>query len=300
MTSRILITGSNGFLGRSFVRLFKTPNCELIPLSRHSVGHEPGLDLNNLPNLKALVREVQPTHVINFASRGVTRDGSSLEDLLKVNTIGAINLVEALMSQGLAPQIYCFGSAYEYANSSTRLDESAVLDPKSPYAVSKTTLYYALRQFNEAVPITFLRLFNIFGPGEPEDRLIPFITRRAKSGEPIPLTAGQQQRDFMFIDDLISVLGQLITAAPPSPGLRTLNVGTGEGIELKTFIILVRDALRDCGLEPDLRFGDLPYRTQDPMRCVADNTYLTSLLGTFEFTNLNIAIAKTVKTLNEQ
>jgi nucleoside-diphosphate-sugar epimerase len=302
MTYRILITGSNGFLGRSFIRLFTAPNCELVPLSgRSGVGlsGQSSLDLTNRKNLQAVLREVHPTHVLNFASKGVTRDKSTLEDLLAVNTIGAVNLVEALITQGLTPQIYCFGTAYEYADSNRRLDESAALDPKSPYAISKTTLHYALRQFGDGASLTFLRLFNVFGPGEPADRLIPFIARKARAREPIPLTSGQQQRDFMFIDDLIAVLGRLVTGEPAAAGLRTLNVGTGKGVELKSFISSVRDSLRRRGLEPEIRLGDLPYRTQDPMRCVADNARLTSLLGEFRFTDLNTAVNKAVEALNE-
>lgn len=302
MTHRILITGSNGFLGRSFTRLFRAPDCELIPMTGQRGGQladQTSLDLTNRQTLEAVLREVNPTHVLNFASRGVTRDQSTLEDLLAVNTIGAVNLVEALIAQGLAPQVYCFGTAYEYADSDQRLDERAALDPQSPYAISKTTLHYALRQFGEAAPLTFLRLFNIFGPGEPADRLIPFIARKAQAREPIPLTGGAQQRDFMFIEDLIAVLGRLLTAEPAAGGLRTLNVGTGQGIELKTFISAVGDALRQRGLHPDLRLGDLPYRSQDPMRCVADNTALELVLGKLAFTDLNVAVAKTVEALNE-
>jgi len=232
------------------------------------------------------------SHTLNFRLASVTRDASTLQELLAVNTIGAVNLIEALMSEGLTPQVYCFGTAYEYADSSQRLDESAALDPKSPYAISKTTLYYALRQFGEYASLTFLRLFNIFGPGEPVDRLIPFIARKAKACEPIPLTSGSQLRDFMFIEDLISVLSRLIINAPAAAGLRTLNVGTGQGIPLRTFIISVEKALRRRGIKPDLRFGDLSYRAQDPMNCVSDNTKLISLVGGFPFTNLNTAIEK--------
>lgn len=301
MTYRILLTGSNGFLGRSFLRLFEHADCELIPMSGQRgalLSGQPGLDLTDRRNLEAALHDVRPTHVLNFASRGVTRDESTLEDLLAVNTIGAVNLVEALMAQGLTPQVYCFGTAYEYADCDQRLDEKAALDPKSPYAISKTTLHYALRQFGDAAPLTFLRLFNVFGPGEPADRLIPFIARKARAGEPIPLTGGKQQRDFMYIEDLIGLLGRLLTGPAAPGGLRTLNVGTGHGIELKTFISFVGDALRQAGIEPDLRFGDLPYRAQDPMRCVADNSALQSVLGELSFTDLSKAVAKTVEALS--
>lgn len=303
MSNRILITGSNGFLGRSFLNLFTAPGYEVVPLvgaRGEANGTTRRLDLTDRASLRGVLREVQPTHILNFASRGVTRDQSTLTDLLAVNAIGAVNLVEALMEEGLAPQTYCFGTAYEYGDSDQTLNESAPLDPKSPYAISKTTQYFALKQFAGGAPLTFLRLFNVFGAGEPSERLIPFIARKARAGEPIPLTGGAQQRDFMPIGDLITILGRLVSSAPnTSPGLRTLNVGTGQGIELKTFIEYVGGALARRGLRPDLRFGDLPYRSQDPMRCVADNAALRTALGELSFTDLQTAVDHTVEALHE-
>lgn len=304
MSNRILITGSNGFLGRSFVSGFARPGYELVPLTgTRALGTSAAqrrLDLSDKNNIRAVLRDIRPTHVLNFASRGVTRDQSTLAELLTVNAIGAMHLVDALMDEGLTPETFFFGTAYEYADSQKALNETALLDPKSPYAISKTTLYYALKQYAGAAPLTFLRLFNVFGAGEPSERLIPFIAAKARAGEPIPLTGGAQLRDFMHIDDLIRILGQLITTPTlTQPGLRALNVGTGRGIALRDFIEKVGMSLTRHGYTPDLRFGELPYRPQDPMRCVADNSALRIVLGELSFTDLQTAIDQTVGALHE-
>lgn len=299
MTQRILLTGGNGFLGRAFVDA-APPGTEIIALSgrRHAPDQGLTVDLRDKASVRAAVREVRPTHVLNFASLGVTRDQSTLSELLAVNTVGALHLVDALVEEGLAAQTFLFGTAYEYADSTRQLDESAPLDPKSPYAISKTTLHYSLKQYGDTLPLTFLRLFNIFGPGEPAERLIPFIARKARAGEEIPLTGGEQLRDFMFVPDLLAVLHRLV-ATPAAPELRTLNVGTGQGISLRSFIGYVAAALEQLGLAPALKFGALPYRAQDPMRCVADNARLRALLGDLPFTDLQTAVEKTVLALHE-
>ncbi|WP_377157424.1 NAD-dependent epimerase/dehydratase family protein [Roseateles sp. UC29_93] len=302
MTQRILLTGGNGFLGRAFLNS-AAPGMEIIALGgrRHAQAQGLTVDLRDKESVRAAVREVRPTHVLNFASLGVTRDESTLSELLAVNAVGALHLVDALVEEGLAARTFLFGTAYEYADSTRRLDESAPLDPKSPYAISKTTLYYSLKQYGDALPLTFLRLFNIFGPGEPAERLIPFIARKARAGEEIPLTGGEQLRDFMFVPDLIALLHRLVaTPAVEGSGLRTLNVGTGEGISLKSFIGYAAAALERLGLAPTLKFGALPYRAQDPMRCVADNDRLRALLGDLPFTDLQTAVEKTVLALHEQ
>jgi nucleoside-diphosphate-sugar epimerase len=301
MTIRLLLTGAKGFLGQAFARS-AAPGMEIVAVSgrRHAVADEIVLDLRDKDSVRAVIREIRPTHVVNFASLGVTRDASTLADLLAVNTIGALNLVEALAEEGLPAHTMLFGTAYEYAYSNARLDEFARLEPQSPYAISKTTLYYALRQCNFIAPLTFLRLFNIFGAGEPAERLIPFIVRKARNGEDIPLTGGEQQRDFMFVDDLIAILHRLVALpVAPSAGLRTINVGTGEGTSLRNFIGMVAQALEHQGLVPKLKFGALPYRKHDPMRCVADNAQLFDLLGDLPFTDLSLAVERTVQALHE-
>jgi len=301
MTRRLLLTGANGFLGRAFLDA-AAPGTEIVALGGRRSASVPGLtvDLRDRDSVRAAVREVRPTHVLNFASLGVTRDQSTLSDLLAVNTVGALHLVDALVEEGLAAQTFLFGTAYEYADSMQRLGESAPLEPKSPYAISKTTLFHSLKQYGDALPLTFLRLFNVFGPGEPAERLIPFIARKARAGEEIPLTGGEQLRDFMFVPDLIALLHRLVdTPADVASGLRTLNIGTGEGISLKSFIGYAVAALERQGLAPKLRFGALPYRTHDPMRCVADNALLRTLLGELTFTDLQTAVDKTVLALHE-
>jgi nucleoside-diphosphate-sugar epimerase len=302
MNKRILVTGANGFLGQAFVRSISTSTADVLPMGGGKLGYlgagEHSLDITDKARVRAVLREFQPTHVFNFASRGVTRDHSALPDLLNVNTIGALNIVEGLIEEGLTPRAFFFGTAYEYADSDERLDEIAPLDPKSPYAISKSALYYALKQYQSDAPLHLLRLFNVFGTGEPAERLIPFIVRKAISHEPVPLTPGEQLRDFMFIDDLISILVRL-AAIPENDrcGLKTLNIGTGEGITLKNFIGHISTSLLRCGIKAELQFGALPYRPQDPMRCVANNTRLLKLLGDINFINLDIAVDKTVQAL---
>jgi nucleoside-diphosphate-sugar epimerase len=302
MRKRILVTGGNGFLGKAFLKSMNGSGAEVLSLTgpHHVQSGDFNLDITNRASVRIALREIRPTHILNFASRGVTRDKSTLSDLLAVNTVGALNIVDGLIEEGLACHAFCFGTAYEFADSGLRLDETALLDPKSPYAISKTTLYYALKQYTTGAPVTFLRLFNVFGLGEPPDRLIPFITRKAIANEEIPLTGGEQLRDFIFIDDLVTLLVRIVSRpSPDQTGFRTFNIGTAQGVSLRSFIGYVSDALQQRGLTPKLRFGALPYRIEDPMCCVADNTKMLNLLGDVTFTDLQTAVYKTVQALNE-
>ena len=88
--------------------------------------------------------------------------------------------------------------------------------------------------------------------------------------------------------------------SPDQAGFNTFNIGTGEGVSIKLFIGLVAESLLlRRGLKVKLNFGDLPYRLQDPMNCVADNTKILDLLGGFPFTHLQTAIDNMIQGLYE-
>lgn len=301
-TKRLMVTGADGFLGRTFCNLLAdSSEFELFALSRNKLDGSAksyAVDLTQPSDLNAVVRDIKPTHVMNFASRGVTRDQSTLSDLLSVNVVGAQNLLHSLSLVGCVPKVTMLGTAYEYEESDEPIDEGHTLRPKSPYAISKTTLSYVLEQYSETFPIDYLRLFNIYGPGEPKERLIPYLVEKARANESVALTAGEQLRDFMFVGDLVKILKDLLDAPLPELGkVRVLNVGTGRANSVKEFVETVASVLRDYGVEVKLELGAIPYRQADPMRCVANNKKLVSIIGAPSITNLRTGIELTLKGL---
>jgi UDP-glucose 4-epimerase len=297
---RLMVTGGEGFLGKAFCNLFAAEDVELFVVSRNEspdAGNHYAVDLTRPLDVNAAVRDIQPTHVINFASKGVTRDQSTLADLLSVNVIGAQNLLNAISAAGCTPKVTMFGTAYEYEQSDDPIDEKHLLSPKSPYAISKTTLSYVLTQYSESFPIDYLRLFNIYGPGEPKERLIPYLIERARANQVVALTAGEQLRDFMFVGDLMKILGDLLSAPAQMGQVRVINVGTGRANSVKEFVELAASVLQEHGLPVKLDLGAIPYRLADPMRCVADNSRLVSLIGTPSITDLRTGIELTIKEL---
>jgi nucleoside-diphosphate-sugar epimerase len=143
----------------------------------------------------------------------------------------------------------------------------------------------------------YLRVFNVYGPGEPKERLIPYIVEAAKAGQSITLTGCEQIRDFMFIDDLVAAIAAVVEKSSKEPGARFLNVGTGRPTTLKELVISTDKQLKSRGIEAQIMFGALPYRKDDPMACVADNSSLTSVIGPMHFRGLDQGIPATVDSL---
>jgi len=298
---RLMVTGGEGFLGRAFCDFLAAEDFDLFVLGRRvssGTSKNYAVDLTRPLDVNAVVRDIKPTHVVNFASKGVTRDQSSLADLLSVNVIGAQNLLHALSAAACTPKVTMFGTAYEYKQSDSPIDEKHVLSPKSPYAISKATLSYVLAQYSNRFPIDYLRLFNIYGPGEPKERLIPYLVEKAHANETVALTAGEQLRDFMFVGDLMKILRDLLSAPAPQLGqLRVINVGTGRANSVRNFVEIAASVLQENGLPVKLDLGAIPYRLEDPMRCVADNSRLMSIIGKPSITDLRAGVELTIKEL---
>jgi nucleoside-diphosphate-sugar epimerase len=296
----ILITGASGFLGSKILRKYIDEGIE-----SHAIGRRPvqgvksfrSIDILDARALTDAVAEIQPSHILHLASKGVTRDESTLGDLLLNNTVGTDNVLSAAASLRQKPQVFMLGTAYEYASSKRPLHETSQIQPGSAYAISKTASSHCMSRYSSELSMHFLRLFNVYGPGEPKERLIPYIVQAAKAGQPIALTGCEQIRDFIYIDDLVAAIVGIGKNSSREPGANFLNVGTGHPSTLKDVVVSADSALKARGIEAKIMFGALPYRRDDPMFCVADNSKLASIIGPMHFRGINLGVPATVDQL---
>jgi nucleoside-diphosphate-sugar epimerase len=296
---KIVVTGGSGFIGKNFLG-----ECALNGIEAHQIGRNASCkstpfyngDLRERKLVIDIIKNIQPTHIFHFASKGVTRGKFSLQDLIETNVFGTDNILFASSQLKQKPYIFVFGSSYEYEASDFPVNEQAKLNPMSLYALSKTTSYYAMRQYQDLLSINYLRLFNIYGPGEPAERIIPYVLKSIKEKTLIKLTACEQIRDFMFVNDLIRILFRLASLDDlKNPGLKVLNVGTGIKIKLKELIALIFNQCAFKNFDDLVKFGALPYRSEDPMTSVADNKKLLATINGFNFTSLKHGLEQTIE-----
>lgn len=120
-----------------------------------------------------------------------------------------------------------------------------------------------------------VELENYYGPGEPADRFLPRSLKLLAANEPLPLTNGEQHRDFVHIDDVLDAL-LLALAHPRLPSYFDLPIGSGEAPSIREFITYVAQQLHSAS---DLRFGAIVARENEPS-CRADLSAYTMMGGT--------------------
>ncbi len=127
-----------------------------------------------------------------------------------------------------------------------------------------------------------LVLQNPFGPGDRAGKFVPWIIDQClQNVEQIELTSGRQQKDFVFIDDVVGALIILHEQQEQLPdGFSNISCGSGKAIELRQFIEAVHSV---SGSSSNLEFGALSDRAGELAFSCADTEALNRLGWTAKF-----------------
>jgi len=275
---KILVFGSTGFVGAALLKSFRDTGIEVVRgmfSGRRNQVDECQSDVvtvghRDCAGLTEHLMEGAYDFVVNAAAAGVMK-GAPLRDLFWVNASFPGFLAIECAQAGI-PMIL-FGSCSEYGKCNEgRANESNELTREGLYAGTKTMGYEALQWIadNSSLKGTYLRLFNVYGRGEPEHRLLPYLIACSKAGQEARLSDGLQIRDFIHIDDVVAGVHAAIRyiQVTPNLGLECFNLCTGEGCSVRSFAEM---AARMLNMEERLlQFGVRQRKETDVERIVGD------------------------------
>jgi nucleoside-diphosphate-sugar epimerase len=257
---RALVVGGGGFIGRHVVAALEGAGAQVRSTNRAAI------DLRDDEAVSTLIAACRPSITFNLAGYGV--DPAELDpreaELLNDRFVGVLAQAVFEHRDERWPGLHLVhaGSALEYGNSGGDLRESTPPDPSTFYGRTKLAGTRRLAELCERLGLraATARLFMIYGPGEHEGRLVPSLLRTAITRQPLPLTAGAQDRDFTWVGDAAEGLPRLGVARGLRPG-EVLNVATGRLTSVRAF---VEAAARALSIPTDLlRFGALPTRAEE-------------------------------------
>ena len=233
--SSVIVTGASGFIGRVLVR------------SLRAAGHKvTGLDhAHGDVATPEYWRAVPPAaHVVHLAGRSfVPGSWAAPAEFLTTNVIGTSRVVDFCRASRAH---LVFVSAYVYGiPQRLPIDEGHPVTPNNPYALSKTLAERVCSFHAEStqLPVTIVRPFNIFGPGQRSDFLIPSVVDQIVRGREIRVKDLSPRRDYLFVDDFVAGLGR--TLANPD-GLRVVNFGSGTSHSVRDVIDQAQAAAGSC------------------------------------------------------
>lgn len=280
----VLVVGATGFLGRSLVRALERRGCATYRLhfQDRRTTDGPGQALHSVSSqvadIEAAVAGTDWDCVYHLAAAGVSPSERQPADLMEGN-LGLLSRVLTAFA-GRPPRRFVYtGSCAEYsrAEAPNRINEFHPTLPVNLYGAAKAAagIWGAALAKRLAMPFVLARLFHFYGPGEASSRLVPYLLHCLRQGVQAQLTGGEQVRDLLYVDDVADALITIGTA--PTWPESVYNVCSGEAISIRE---IGETAARTIGGAAGLlRFGALPYRPDEEMWIVGDNTRLVHHFG---------------------
>lgn len=198
---KILVTGSNGFVGQHLGVYLSDQGHELHPFDVKNGEYQ---DLTNYECVRRAIDIVRPDKIFHLAA--LTYVPESFLDArraFELNTLGTLNLLEAVRSIGLKTKIHLAGTSEEYGDTSGATEpitEMSTPNPQSPYAIAKLAMDHLGRLYAKAynMNVVITRAYNHCGPGRGEE-----FAESAFAKQVVEIERGQ--RDKLLHGNLESV-----------------------------------------------------------------------------------------------
>jgi nucleoside-diphosphate-sugar epimerase len=274
-----LVVGATGFIGAPALRHLLAAGHDVHAVSSRPQAPIDGVtwhhgDLLEAGTASALVSSVEPGRLLHLA--WYAEPGQFWDSPENVRWVEATLRLLRAFADGGGERAVLAGTCAEYDWSVVGAcsEEETPLRPATLYGASKdatrrvAAAFAALAGFE----LAWGRIFFLYGPGEPHQRLLPLVTRALLAGEPAKVTAGTQVRDFMHVDDV----ARAFVAVLDSNAQGAVNIASGTGVELRELVKLVGEAV---GRPELIEFGALPQRAGEPASLVADARRLRETVG---------------------
>ncbi len=271
MSDTVLLTGGTGFVGRQVLRALNERQVPTRVVVRH--GKEKIVSSSSIEQVittndlfaetsdwwkQACMGIDTVIHVAWYAETGQYLQSEKNLDCLS----GTLQLARGAVQAGVRRFVGA-GTCFEYDLTTGDLSLDTPLRPLTPYAGAKAAAYMALSQWlpAESVEFVWCRLFYLYGEGEDERRLVPYIRSKLSAGETAELTSGTQIRDFLNVQ----VAAQTIVNAALSHHQGAMNICSGIPVSVRALAEQIAD---EYGRRDLLKFGTRPDNLVDPPRVV--------------------------------
>ncbi|MFI5781188.1 NAD-dependent epimerase/dehydratase family protein [Nocardia sp. NPDC051570] len=276
--NKVLITGGAGFIGGHLARAMVALGYEVdvvddlrvppmvSPDGSAKLLEKPVLDLDedDLANVGI---------VYHLAShKSVPRSFNQPLDYL--DNIDSCRHLLALCTGVGTPKVVVASTCEVYGEASVLpTPEGAPLAPRSPYAATKVGVEMIARahQRAEGAPeVGIARFFNVYGPGERPDELVPRLCANLLVRNELPVEGdGEQRRDFSYVTDTVRKLTELATG----PLAAIVNIGSGRSFSVNDVVRVLQER------SPDARVVRKPARINEIREFRADTKLQICQIG---------------------
>ena len=293
---KVLIVGGTGFLGFHFAKYCLSQNFEVISVSRKKPKKIRYLKkikyiYENISNKKKVMIKLKPfsdvNYVVNF---GGEVEHKKLKSTFESHYNGAKNICDFYLNKSLKKYLQV-GSSLEYGKSKSPHKEHFLLKPNSNYARAKKKATNYLLNFykKKNFPTVVIRPYQIYGPYQDLNRLIPFVIYNCLKNKKFPCSDGKQHRDFLYVDDFVKIVFKILINKRYNG--EVFNIGFGRACSVKKVINLITNITNKGN--PD--FGKIKLRKEENLISYPSILKVKKLIGWEPKINLIEGLSKTIK-----
>ena len=209
---KALITGSSGFIGGHLVAELKGNGYEVVKCDLKASDDTVAMDIMNQEMIQNVLAEHKPDVIINMAGQAnVGLSWKKPQLTVQLNTVGLINILEAVRAVNSKIRVIAVGSSDEYGSLEERganVTEDIPVKPITPYAISKQAqeLFAQLYVRAYSMDVCMIRLFNLGGPGQAKGYMISDFASgiaEVEAGKREYMSVGnlESARDFTHVKD---------------------------------------------------------------------------------------------------
>jgi len=267
--ARALITGGAGFIGSHLADRLLAEGLEVVVLD--NLSHSNGENLahigksvefikGDIADPETMLRAMKGAHfVFHLAAINIPRVAD--EDpgaTIHTNINGTHNVLHTAVQEKVQKVIFTSTALlYDPQKGSPMTEDHPIFCESSMYKLSKRcgeelATFFAKQQ---GLPITFTRFFNIFGPRQTTDYVIPKVLKQALESKHVHLWTGKPTRDFTFVTDAVeALLCALLVRETVGP----VNIGSGQAVTIEQMAHQVCDPIgADVDFERDSGADDV-------------------------------------------
>lgn len=310
---KILLTGAAGFIGFHTAKVLLARGDSVIGLDNINKYYDPTLkeerlrQLKEIPGFTFVKGDIRDRDTVRDAMNGVDRvchlaavagvrhSFEHPEDYISNNINGFFTVLDEVRLQKIPGLIYASSSSvYGDNTKSPSSEEDQVDDQTSLYGMNKKDNELMAHVYHKlyGTHVTGLRFFTVYGPwGRPDMALFLFTDAILNDNEMQVFGEGKMQRDFTYIDDIVS---GVVASIDKNYEEEVFNLGCGRQEELMDFIHMIEQS---CNKEGKKNF--LPMQKGDVRASSADISRAKEKLGYEPKTQIKDGIPKFVQWYKE-
>lgn len=243
---KLLLTGSNGFIGQHCIPYLLSQNYEIHALCfpqppfilKNKNLHFYTQNIFGYEEIAILIKKIKPNYLLHLA--WLSHSYSSLEHFSWIKA--SINLIEEFI-KNKGDYILCAGTCFEYDFTSitSPLTESAYIQPSSMYGLAKDMVHRILSLLAQSHSFSFCwgRIFYTYGKNQDNLRRIPSLIYKLVHDQPFTCQSGDLVRDFLNVDDIakafVCILNKQVKGA--------INIASGKEIQIQYIVNYIAEYL---------------------------------------------------------